>query len=162
MFLTTLGTKVADSKMDDITKIIKKLSAKIKRLEMENKSQNKLVQDNDNKNPNHFRRTFNPRFFPRDRRNNEDQKIQPPFQNNLLQDDDSYEINEMEIKDLEPDIDQLDDVSSSQFLTKSEYHNAKMVDYQEMQEMQQNSYGHRSGMKQATQGKKNVKNVPIK
>ena len=72
MSLATSGTKVADSKIDDMTKIIKKLSAKISRLEMENKSQNKLVQDNDNKNPNHFRRTFNPRFFPRDRRNNED------------------------------------------------------------------------------------------
>ena len=46
---------------------------------MENKNQNKPSQENDNRNPDQFRRPFNPRFLPRDRRNNEDQKIQPPF-----------------------------------------------------------------------------------
>ena len=35
--------------MDDVTEIIKNLSAKTSRLEMENKNKNKLVQDNDNK-----------------------------------------------------------------------------------------------------------------
>ena len=75
--------------MDDMTKLIKNLSTKINRLEMENRNQNKHVQVNDNKNPNQFRRPFNPRFFPRDRRNNEDQKIQPPLQNNLIHDDES-------------------------------------------------------------------------
>ena len=64
----TSGTKAIDSKMDDMNKIIKNLSAKISRLEMENKNQNKHVQYNDNKNPNQFRRAFNPRFFPRDRK----------------------------------------------------------------------------------------------
>ena len=72
---STSRTKVEDNKMDDMTKLIKSLSAKISRLEMENKNQNMHVQDNDNKKPNQFRSTFNPRFFPRDRRNNEDQKI---------------------------------------------------------------------------------------
>ena len=66
-----------------MTKLTKDISAKKNSLEMENKNKNKYVQDNDNKNPNQFRRTFNPRFFPRDRRNNEDQKIQTPFQNNF-------------------------------------------------------------------------------
>ena len=56
---STSATKVADSKMDDMTKLIKTLSAKISRLEMENKH----VQDNGYKNPNQFRRPFNPRFF---------------------------------------------------------------------------------------------------
>ena len=87
----------------------------------------------------------------------------------------SYVIDEMEVEDLEPDIDQLDDISSSQFSTKYEYHYAKMVDYhgtdyfeQEsympeiFKEIQQKSYGLRSGMKQATHGKKNVKNIPTK
>ena len=69
------------------------------------------------------------RFFSRDRRKNGDQKIQPPFQNNLIHDDESYEIDGMEVEDLEPDIDQLDDLSSPRFLTKYEYHYAKMVDY---------------------------------
>ena len=124
---STSETKLADSKIDDMTKLIKNMFAKLSRLEMKNKSQNKLVQDNDNKNRNHFRRTLNPSFFPRDRRNNEDNKIQPPFQNNLIQDDESYELYEMEVEYLEPDIDQLDDVSSSQFLTKPEYHYKKWL-----------------------------------
>ena len=35
----------------------------------------------------------------------------------------------MEVEYLEPDIDQLDDVSSPQFFAKSEYLYAKMADY---------------------------------
>ena len=50
--------------MDDITKLIKILLEKISWLEMENRNKNKHVLDNDNKNPNQFRRPFNPRFFP--------------------------------------------------------------------------------------------------
>ena len=60
---STSRTKVADSKMDYMTKLIKNLSTKISRLEMENQNQNKHVQDNDNKNPNQFRKLFNPSFF---------------------------------------------------------------------------------------------------
>ena len=56
-------------------KITKTLSSKISKLYMENTNQNKPIQDNDNHNPNQFRRPFNPIFFPRDRRNNENQKI---------------------------------------------------------------------------------------
>ena len=109
-------------------------------LEMENRNQNKLVSKNDNKNPNQFRRPFNPRFFPRDRKNNEDHKIQPPFQNKLICDDESYEIDEIEVEDLDTDIDQLDDVPSSQFLTTPEYHYEKMVDYHERDNFEQVSY----------------------
>ena len=175
MSASTLRTKVADSKMDDMIKLIKNLSAKINRLEMKNRNQNKHIQDSENKNPNQFRRPFNPRFLRRDRKNNEDQKIHPPFQNNLIQDDESYEIDEVEVEDMEPDIDQLDDVSSSHFLTRSDYHYAKMVDYHETynfekgsympeiyQEMQHTSYGLRSGIKHAAHGKKNARNVPAK
>ena len=72
---STSRKKIADSKIDDMTKLIKNMSTKLSRLEMENKSQNKPIQDTDNKNPNQFRRTFKPMFFPRDRRNNEDKKI---------------------------------------------------------------------------------------
>ena len=99
------GTKIADSKIEDMNKLMKSMSAKLNRMEMENKSQNKSIQDNDNKNPNQFRGTFNLRLFPRDRRNNDDHKIQPRFLNNLIRDDESYEIDEMEVEDLEHDID---------------------------------------------------------
>ena len=107
---------------------------------MENKNKNKLVQDNDNKNPNNFRRTFNPMVFPRDRRNNEDQKIQPPFQNNLLQHDESYEIDEIEVEYLEHDIDQLDVIYSSQFLAKYEYDYTKIANYHGTYDFEQESY----------------------
>ena len=40
---STLGTKIADSKMDDMTKLIKNLFAKINRVEMENRNQNKPI-----------------------------------------------------------------------------------------------------------------------
>ena len=62
-------TEKVDSKMDDMTQFIKNLSAKISRLEMENGNQNKPIQDNDNKNPNQFRRTFNPQILNRERIN---------------------------------------------------------------------------------------------
>ena len=39
----------------------------------------------------------------------------------MTQDDESDEIEEMEIEDLDPDMDQLDDVSSPQFLTRFEF-----------------------------------------
>ena len=81
----------------------------------------------------------------------------------------------MEVEDLEPDIDQLDDGSSPQFFAKSGYLYAKRVDYHETnyfeqesymssicQEIQQNSYGLRPRMKQATSGKKKVRNAHIK
>ena len=46
----------------------------------------------------------------------------------------------MEAEDLELDIDQLDDVSSSQVLTKSEYHYAKMADYHGTNDFEHESY----------------------
>ena len=75
----------------------------------------------------------------------------------------------------EHDIDQFDDRSSSHFLTRSDYHNAKMVNYQETytfekgsfmpeiyQEMQHKSYGFISGIKKEAKSKKNARNVPAK
>ena len=93
---------------------------------MENKNKNRPIQEGD-WNPNQFRRPFVPRFLPRERRNNdiqrerrdnEDQSIQPPFQNNLIRDDDSYEVDEREMEDSEEhehDIDQFYDGFSSHF-----------------------------------------------
>ena len=95
--------------MDEMNKIIKNLSAKIDRLELGNKNQNKPIPEGE-RNQNQFRRPFAPRFFPRERWNNdiqrdrwenEEQRIQPPFQNNNVRDDESYEIDEGELYDLE-------------------------------------------------------------
>ena len=92
-----------------MSKIIKNLSVNIDRLELGNKNQNKPIPEGE-RNQNQFRRPFALRFFPRERRNNdiqrdrrenEEQRIQPPFQNNNVRDDESYEIDEGELDDLE-------------------------------------------------------------
>ena len=84
MPLTSTG-KSLGNKIDEMTKLIKNMFAKINRLEMENKNQNRPMQEGD-RNPNQFRRSFVHRFLPRERmnnaiqrerRDNEDKRIQP-------------------------------------------------------------------------------------
>ena len=83
----------ANSKIDEMEKLVKILTAKLNKLELENNS-NRIAQEGDRNpnNPNQFRRQFAPRFIPRERRNNdiqretredEDQKVPPPLQNNV-------------------------------------------------------------------------------
>ena len=95
-----------------------------------------------------------------------------------MRDDESYEIDEGELEDLEEqehNISQFDDNTSFHFFTKVNYHYATMLDYyeennfeQEMsmpeicQEVPQKSYGLRSRVKHAAQAKKVVKHVPFK
>ena len=64
---TSIG-KSSENKLDEMTKIIKNLSAKLNRLEMEHKNQNSKEGD---RNANQFRRSFVPRVLPRERRNND-------------------------------------------------------------------------------------------
>ena len=71
MPLTSTGK--SSDKMDEMTKLIKNLSAKINKLEMENKNQNRTVREGD-RNPNQFRRSFVPIFLRRERRNNDMQR----------------------------------------------------------------------------------------
>ena len=101
--------RYSDSKMDEMNKTIKNLSVKIDRLELGNKNQKKPIPEGE-RNQNQFRRPFAPRFLPRERRNNdiqrdrrenEEHRIQPPFKNNNVTDDESYEIDEGELDDLE-------------------------------------------------------------
>ena len=115
-------------------KLLKHLSDKIDRLEVgsRNRNQNKSMPEND-RNPNQFRRPFAPRFFPRERQNNdiqrerqenEEQKIQPPFQNNNLRGDESYEFDEGDLDELEDEehnIGQFDDDAPSHFVTRANY-----------------------------------------
>ena len=72
---------------------------------MENKNSSIPLQEG---NPNQFRRPFIPRFLPRERRNNdiqrerkdnENHRVQPPFQNNLLNEEE--EVEELEYEDLD-------------------------------------------------------------
>ena len=92
-----------EGKIDEMDKLVKILTAKLNKLELE-KNSNKPVQEGD-RNPNNpcqFTRQFAPRFMPRERRNNdiqrerrevEDQKVRPPLKNNVV---DEGEIKEEE------------------------------------------------------------------
>ena len=92
-----------EGKIDEMAKLVKILTAKLNKLELE-KNSNKPVQEGDRNpnNPNQFRIQFVPHFIPRERRNNdiqrerreaEDQKVPPPLQNNVA---DEEEIEEEE------------------------------------------------------------------
>ena len=80
---------------------------------MENKNLSQPLQEG---NPNQFRQPFVPRFLPRERRNsdiqrerkeNEDQSVQPPFQNNLLNEEE--EVEELEFKYLDHNINHIEE-----------------------------------------------------
>ena len=87
-------SQLVDSKINEIEKLVKILTAKLTKLELE-KNTNKPAQEGERNpnNPNQFRHQFAPRFIPRERRNNdiqrerreaEDQKVPPPLQNNVI------------------------------------------------------------------------------
>ena len=61
-----------DGKIDEMEKLVKILTAKLNKLELE-KNSNKPVQEGDRNpnNPNQFRRQFAPCFIPKERRNND-------------------------------------------------------------------------------------------
>ena len=103
---STSSTKATENKIDEMTKLIKSLSLKITKLEMENKPENRPVQKGDNRNPNQFRCLFVPRFFPMEMSNTDDQRLQPHFQNNLV--DETEEIEEVEMEDIDQEINNLE------------------------------------------------------
>ena len=152
----------SSDKMDDMNKLIKNLSAKVNRLEMENKNLSRHVHEG---NPNQFRKPFVPRFITRERRNNdiqrerkesEDQRIQPPFQNNLLNEE--GEIKDIEYEDFDQDINHLEDESYESYLTKYQYLNAEILEdcshYDIYPTKPKNSYNLRYGVKQVVQNPK--------
>jgi hypothetical protein len=75
--------------MDEVTKLIKSLSARMERLELEGKKTYKNPQNVDNRSK--FRRMNNnaPQIMQKEPRNKyrDDQKIHTPLQNNLVVDD---------------------------------------------------------------------------
>ena len=83
----------AKGRIDEMAKLVNILTAKLNKLELE-KNSSKPVPDGEQNpnNQNQFRRQFAPRFMPRERRNNdiqrerretEDQRVPPPLQNNV-------------------------------------------------------------------------------
>ena len=160
------STSIARSsdKMDDMNKLIKNMSTKVNRLEMENKNLSRPVHEG---NPNQFRRPFVPRFIPRERINNdikrekkenEDQRIQPPFQNNLLNEE--GEVEDIEYEDLDQNINHLEDELYERYLTKDQYQTFELLEdfYSSSNDIYQTdrkkSYNLRSGVKQVVQNPK--------
>ena len=94
---------------------------------MENNNLSRPLQEG---NPNQFKCPFVPIFMPKERRNNgiqrerkdnEDQRVQPSFQNNLLNEEE--EIEELGYEDLDQNINHLEEESYESFLTKYQYQN---------------------------------------
>jgi hypothetical protein len=76
----------SDPKIDEMDKMLKTLTSELARLKLETKQPNKHVQEGGNRNPNQFRRPQNaPQVMQRERRNQDDQRILPPFQNNAVE-----------------------------------------------------------------------------
>jgi hypothetical protein len=93
--------------MDEVTKLLKSLSAKMERWELEGKQNYRNFQNVDNRG--NFKIPNNaPRIIQIDQRNRDrdDQKIQAPLQNNLVTDEEGEE------EDVDPEIHCLGDTSS--------------------------------------------------
>ena len=136
-----LASHSAEGKIDEMAKLVKILTAKLNKLELE-KNSNKLVQEGDrNSNySNQFRRQFVPRFIPRERRNNdiqrerrenEDKKVPPPLQNNVV---DEEEIeDEVFFEDTYQDMNYFGEQLTENFVIdeyflNSEYYDADMFE----------------------------------
>jgi hypothetical protein len=101
--------KSAEEKMDEMAKIIKDLSNKISRMEIEQAKPDPYVR-------NQFRRNPNPQIQQRQIKN-EDQKIQAPFKTeNFMQRDEVQDYEE-----LEEDLNNLNDDDLEPHLTKQDY-----------------------------------------
>jgi hypothetical protein len=101
--------KSAEEKMDEMAKIIKDLSNKISRMELDQAKPDPYVR-------NQFRRNPNPQIQQRQVKN-EDQKIQAPFKTeNFMQRDEMQDYEE-----LEEDLNNLSDDDLEPHLTKQDY-----------------------------------------
>jgi hypothetical protein len=107
--------------MDEVTKVLKLLSARMERLELEGKPMYKNPQNTDNRG---FRRPNNnaPQIMPREQRSRDrdDQRIQAPLQNNLVDDEEGEE------EELDPEIHCIEDTSPFPHLTQSAYEESLM------------------------------------
>jgi ribonuclease HI len=107
---------------DETARVLKSLSARMERWELEGKPMYRNPQNADGRG---FRRSDNhgPRAFPREQRDKdrEDQRIQAPFQNNLVADEEERETDE-----LDPEIHCLEDTPPFPHLTQTAYEESLM------------------------------------
>jgi hypothetical protein len=119
---STSGSSSLSPQIDEVTKMLKTLSARMERLELEGKPIYRNPQNTDNRG---FRRPNNnvPQIMPREQRNRDrdDQRIQTPLQNNLVAGEEGEEIDE-----LDPEIHCFGDTSPFPHLTRSAYEESLM------------------------------------
>jgi hypothetical protein len=111
----------AHPQVDELTKLVKSLSAEVERLKLEGKQSYRNPPNAENRG--NFRRPNNtPQIIQRDQRNRDrdDQKIQTPLQNNLVTDEEGEE------EEVDPEIHCLGDTSSFPHLTQSAYEESLM------------------------------------
>ena len=100
-----------------MSKIIKSLSSKLEKMEMEGRNLNRHVREGGNRNQNQYRRLFNqPQILQRERRNNDAQNIKPPLQNNYVD-----ETKEHENIYFDNEIHLVGEYQSTSFLTQYDY-----------------------------------------
>jgi hypothetical protein len=120
---STSGPSVPHPQVDELTKIVKSLSAEMEKMKVEGKQTYINPQNTENKG--NFRRPNNnaPQIIQRDQRgrDREDQKIQAPLQNNFVANDE-----EGEIDGLDPEIHCFGDTSPFPHLTQSAYEESLM------------------------------------
>jgi hypothetical protein len=96
---STSGTLVPHPQVDELTRMVKSLSAEMERMRVERKQMNKGPQNTERgggfKRPNNFAPPNVQREGGRDR---EDQRVQAPFQNNFVAEDEEREADELEPK----------------------------------------------------------------
>jgi hypothetical protein len=118
---STSDSPVVHPQVDELTKLVKSLSAEMEKLKLEGKQNYRNTQNVDNRG--NFRRPNNaPQVLQRDQRNRDrdDKKVQAPLQNNLVVDE------EGEDEETDPEIHCLGDTSSSPHLTQSAYEESLM------------------------------------
>jgi hypothetical protein len=83
----------SNSKIDEMDKMLKDMKYKMEILKMEQKKPSRPTQEGGYRNQNQFGRPNNaPQILPRERKNQEDQKVLPPFHNNAVdEEEDEYD-----------------------------------------------------------------------
>jgi ribonuclease HI len=113
---TSTSSSAAHPQDDELTKLVKSLSADMEKVKLEARQTYRSTQNVDNRGT--FRRPNNaPQILPREPRNRgrDDQRIQTPLQNNLVDEEDE------EDEEDDPEIHCLGDTPPSPHLTKSAY-----------------------------------------
>jgi hypothetical protein len=118
---STSSSFATPSQMDEVTKLLKSLSSRMERIELEGNQSYRNPPNDDNRGS--FKRPTNaPQTIQRDQRgwDRDDQRIQAPLQNNFFTDE------EEEAEEVDPKIHCLGDTSSFPHLPQSAYEESLM------------------------------------